>query len=84
MSETKSKDTSKEEFWHEECCPFCFLMKVMKEKKARHSEFYNHIYNAQIEVLQAFKSLIDGRISALEKRGSGKAKSKKATKIKVE
>lgn len=83
MSETKSKDTSKEEFRHEDCCPFCFFMKTMKETKAKHSEFYNHIYNAQIEVLQAFKSLIDGRISALEKRESGGAKSK-ATKIKVE
>ena len=41
------------------------------------------MYNARIEMLQAFRSLIDQRISSLEKRKSS-AEGKKATKIEVE
>jgi hypothetical protein len=41
------------------------------------------MYNARIEMLQAFRSLIDRRISTLEKK-KGATEGKKATKIAVE
>jgi hypothetical protein len=52
--------------------------------KDKHNEFFTHIFNARIEVLQAFRSLIDQRISTLEKKKNSRPEGKKATKIEVE
>jgi len=84
MSKKKEETRAEEEFQHDLYCPFCFFLKTVKESKVKHSEFCNHIYNAQIELLQAFKSLIDARISTLEKKKTYASRSKKATKIEVE
>lgn len=67
-----------------ESCPFCRFLRAVRSTKEKHNEFCTHIFNAQIEMLQAFKSLIDQRISTLEKRKSSKPEEKKATKIEVE
>lgn len=64
-------------------CLFCSLVKSVRSATEKHSAFYTHMYNARIEVLQAFRSLIDQRISSLEKRKSS-AEGKKATKIELE
>ena len=67
-----------------EGCPFCSFLRAVRSTKEKHSEFCTHIFNAQIEMLQAFKSLIDQRISTLEKKMSSRPEGKKATKIEVE
>ncbi len=64
-------------------CLFCSLIKTVKDAKEKQGAFYTHMYNARIEILQAFRSLIDQRISNLEKRKEG-SEGKKATKIVVE
>ncbi len=79
MSNQKDETRKREECQQDTCCPFCYLMRTVKE-----SEFCSHLYNAQIELLQAFKSLIDTRISSLEKKKSSTSGKKKATKIEVE
>ena len=70
--------------YDDESCPFCRFWRAVRSTKEKHNEFHTHIFNAQIEMLQAFKSLIDQRISTLEKRKSSKQEGKKATKIEVE
>ncbi len=84
MSSKEERAKSKEDSQQDVCCPFCFLMKTVKESKLKQSEFCNHLYNAQIELLQAFRSLIDTRISALEKKKSSASGKKKATRIELE
>lgn len=64
-------------------CLFCSFLKAVKSAKEKQSGFYTHMYNARIEMLQAFRSLIDQRISTLETRKSS-AEGRKATKIEVE
>jgi hypothetical protein len=46
------------------------------------SEFFTHLRNARIEVLRAVRSVVDNRISALEK--DREAHKKKPIKIEVE
>jgi len=69
---------------HEVACPFCLLMKTAAKSRKKHSAFFNHLMNAQIELLQAFKSVIDDQISSLEKKKDRMADTRKATKIRVE
>ena len=64
-------------------CLFCSLLDTVRSARERNSAFYTHMYNARIEVLQAFRSLIDRRITVLEERRSC-TEAKKATKIEVE
>ena len=84
MTAKKEQTRGEEEFHHEAYCPFCLFMKALKESKMRHSEFCDHLYSAQIELLQAFKSLLNARISSLEKKKTLSSGSKTATKIEVE
>jgi len=73
--EKKSKATRE----HDTCyCPFCLSNRMMQEAKEQYSGFFNHLRKARVEVLRAFRTLIDERISALEE------KKKKVTKVKVE
>ena len=75
----KTKNKSKKEARHETCwCPFCLCQRIMEETVERHGEFFSHLRNARIEVLRAFQSLLEKRISSLEKA------QKKVTKVKVE
>ena len=79
MSKPKKEDKGKGAEEHKMChCPFCLSSRMMKEAKEQYSGFFTHLSKARIEVLRAFKTLIDERISSLEEN------KKKATKIKVE
>jgi hypothetical protein len=60
------------------CCPFCLSSRALEEAKEQYSGFFTHLRNARIEVLRGFRTLIDERISSLEKQ------KKKVTKVKVE
>jgi hypothetical protein len=51
----------------------------MEEAKEQYGGFFTHLRNARMEVLRAFRTLIDERISSLENQ-----KKKKVTKVKVE
>ena len=79
MSKAKKEEKSKARVEHERCCcPFCFTSRIMEEAKEEYSGFFTHLRNARIEVLRGFRTLIDERISSLEKQ------KKKVTKVKVE
>ena len=79
MSKPKKEDKGKGAEEHKMChCPFCLSSRMMKEAKEQYSGFFTHLSKARIEVLRAFKTLIDERISSLEKSN------KKVTKVKVE
>ncbi|MBW1981308.1 MAG: hypothetical protein JRJ12_08790 [Deltaproteobacteria bacterium] len=60
-------------------CPFCLSQKIFHEKRSQYHEFFDHLQKARVEVLRAFKSLIDKRISELEKR-----EKKRVVKVKIE
>lgn len=64
-------------------CLLCSLVKTLRSAKQKQGAFHTHMYNARIEVLQAFRSLIDERIENLKKR-KNREEGKKATKIIVE
>ena len=79
MSKPKKEDKGKGAEEHKMChCPFCLSSRMMKEAKEQYSGFFTHLRQARIEVLRAFRTLIDERISSLEKS------KKKVTKVKVE
>lgn len=59
-------------------CPFCAMLAACEKTMGQHPQFFEHMKKAELEVLQAIKSLIDDRIKAQEKTA------KKVTKIKVE
>ncbi len=79
MSKAKKEEKGKARMEHETCCcPFCLSRRMMDEAKEQYSGFFTHLRNARIEVLRAFRTLIDERISNLE------GKKKKVTKVKVD
>ena len=84
MDETRTQNPHDQESAQETACPFCLLMKTVSNTRKKHSGFFNHLMNAQIELLQAFKSVIDQQISCLEEKKSRTVEGKKATKISVE
>lgn len=65
-------------------CPLCTMMKGLSEIRSRHAAFFKHLTNARIEVLQAFKSLIDQQIASLEQQRNSMGEIRKVTKITVE
>lgn len=79
MSKAKKEEKGKARVEHARCCcPFCLTSRMMEEAKEEYSGFFTHLRNARIEVLRGFRTLIDERISSLEKQ------KKKVTKVKVE
>ena len=72
MPKTKSeKDQGKEEHRSEERerefdrgpeCPFCAAMGALGRRKSHHPDFFEHLKQAETEVLKAFRSLIDDRL----------------------
>ncbi len=60
-------------------CPLCALLGALGRRKSRHPEFFGHLRQAETEVLQAFRSLIDDRLATSREEN----KPRKATKIKV-
>jgi hypothetical protein len=84
MEESRAHATPDEDKHDEMACPFCLVMNTLASSKRKHSAFFHHLTNAQIELLQAFKSVIDQQISDLEEKKKNMAETKKATKIEVE
>jgi hypothetical protein len=84
MEESRAQTPPEEEKHHEMACPFCLLMNTLAKTKKKHSAFFQHLANAQIEVLHAFKSVIDQQIACLEDKKEAMTDTKKATKIEVE
>ena len=79
MSKSKKEKKIKARSEHETCCcPFCLSSRMIDEAKEQYSGFFTHLRKARIEVLRAFRTLIDERISSLEED------KKKVTKVKVE
>ena len=79
MSKPKKEEKGKGAEEHKTCsCPFCLSSRMMEEAKEQYSGFFTHLRQARIEVLRAFRTLIDERISSLEKN------KRKVTKVKVE
>jgi len=83
MEESRAHAIPDEDKHDEMACPFCLVMNTLARSKRKHSAFFHHLTNAQIELLQAFKSVIDQQISDLEDK-KNMADTKKATKIEVE
>jgi len=61
-------------------CPIAVMMYKVKELRERKSPFWEHLTNARIEVLEAFKSLLEDQIERLRAEG----KEGELTKIEVE
>ncbi len=64
---------------HDPECPFCAAMGVFSRRKSRHPDFFDHLRQAETEVLKAFRSLIDDRLEEAQEEDQPR----KATKIKV-
>jgi len=79
MNESKSEAVGEERVRHETCCcPFCLGRKFLEDQAERYEDFFSHLNRARIEVLLAFKSALEQRISDLQR------KERKVTKIEVE
>ena len=79
MSKPKKEEKAKARMEHETCCcPFCVSGRMWEETKEQYGGFFTHLRNARVEVLRAFRTLIDDRIASLEQQ------KKKVTKVKVE
>lgn len=79
MNNPKGEKKGKVSAEHETCCcPFCLSNRMIEEAKEQYSGFFSHLRKARVEVLRAFRTLIDERISSLEENR------KKVTKVKVE
>ena len=74
-----AKQKPKEEMMY---CPVGKFFWDMQKSYRKKSKFFDHLDQSRIEFLKAIRSLVDERIADIEKKGA--ARSKKATKIKVE
>jgi len=79
MNERMSETVGEERGRHATCCcPFCLGRKFIEDQAERYGDFFSHLNKARIEVLLAFRSLLDQRIADLQR------KERKVTKIEVE
>ena len=74
----KEKDRSEELF-----CPVGRFFADIEKTFGGTSDFMKHLKGSRIEFLKAIRSLVDGKIEDLEKKGAKKDK-KKSSRIKVE
>ena len=74
-----AKQKAKEEMM---VCPVGKFFWDMQKTSRKKSKFFDHMDQSRIEFLKAIRSLVDERITDIEKKGA--ARSKRATKIKVE
>jgi hypothetical protein len=66
-------------------CPVGRFFNELEEMFGSKSDTMVHLEQAQLELLKAIRSFVDGRIDRLEKKNNAKSRPKKrATKIKVE
>lgn len=64
-------------------CPFARIFSEMEKGWGGKSVFFRHLHQSHVELLKAFRSLLDERINELEKKAANRGK-KRTTKIKVE
>ncbi|MCX7823721.1 MAG: hypothetical protein N2260_09825 [Syntrophobacterales bacterium] len=64
-------------------CPVKQFISLLERSLGITSEFKRHIYNSRIELLKAFRSLLDKRIEDLEAR-VGSSINKQAEKVEIE
>ena len=62
-----AKESHKEEMMS---CPVTRFFSDLEKIYGRKSPFFGHLKNSRVEILKAMKSLIDGKIDRLEKRGT--------------
>ncbi|MGD9075953.1 MAG: hypothetical protein PVJ69_12140 [Desulfobacteraceae bacterium] len=74
-----AKEKHKEEMMY---CPVGKFFWDMQKGSRKRSKFFDHMDQSRVEFLKAIRSLVDERIADIEKKGA--ARSKRATKIKVE
>lgn len=84
MNETKTQHENEGGTSQETACPACNLMKMVSATRRKHSAFFDHLINARMEVLRAFKYVIDQQLSCLEEKKGRREDGKKAVKIPVE
>jgi hypothetical protein len=66
-------------------CPVGRIFNELEDMFGGKSDTMVHLEQAQLELLKAIRSFVDGRIDRLEtKKGAKSRTKKKATKIKVE
>ena len=61
-----AKESHKEEIMP---CPVVKFFSDLEKTYGRKSPFFGHLKSSRIEFLKAFRSLIDGRLDSLEKKG---------------
>ncbi len=67
----------------EDChCPYCTFMDMFSIERKRNEEFWKHVDRAQVELLEAFRSLIDKKIDHIKGRNHGSSEG--LTKIEIE
>ena len=49
-------------------CPYCRFMEKFTWKHEGNEEFWEHLDKAQIELLEAFRSVLDHKIQRIKKR----------------
>ena len=76
MAEKKSKEETVG-------CPVGTFFKDLEKAFGGKSKFFEHMTQSKVEFLKGIRSLLDERIEHLEKKRSGKTKTK-MTKIKVQ
>jgi hypothetical protein len=64
-------------------CPLARLFSEMEKGWGGKSTFFRHLHQSHVELLKAFRSLLDERIVELEQKAAAREK-KRTTKIKVE
>lgn len=64
-------------------CPVGRFFMDLEDMGRGKSKFFDHLDRSRIEFLKAIKSVVDGRIESIEKKGRKRGK-KRATKIEVE
>ncbi|UCB49370.1 MAG: hypothetical protein JSW56_00220, partial [Deltaproteobacteria bacterium] len=74
-----AKERHKEEMM---VCPVGKFFWDMQKGSRKRSKFFDHMDQSRVEFLKAIRALVDERIADIEKKGA--ARSKRATKIKVE
>jgi hypothetical protein len=79
MNESKTETVGEEGVRRETCCcPFCLGRSFVHDHLDQFGDFFSHLNCARIEVLLAFKSLLEQRIAHVKRKG------KRVTKIEVE
>lgn len=82
-SRKKKKSDETEGIGVEKChCPYCIFMEKFSLGRKRNVAFWEHLDKAQIELLEAFRAVVDQKIDQLKERKH--SSSEDITKIEIE